>query len=256
MQQASLNFIKKLQPLRTAKGRAEHSLFIAEGERFVREIGPEWQIKCYVVSESFAGDRDLTCLENRAPLYEAADKLFGKLSDTLTPQGVLAVCGMRAFTVESMIKPGCLLLLCEQLADPGNMGTLIRTADAAGADGVILSKGCVELYNPKVIRASAGSVFHLPCAAEVDAPECVRSLRARGIKTAAALPRAQELAYGADLRGPVCVMIGNEAHGLSDGLASLADLRVRLPMSRRTESLNAAAAGSILLYEAVRQRLA
>ena len=251
---ASLNFIKKNLPLLDKKGRDQYSSFIVEGEKFVSEIPLEWLIKYYIVSEGFTHKHSISVYEERADVCIAPDRLFEKLSDTVSPQGVMAVCGQKHMALENLSTDGCLLLLCEGLSNPGNVGALIRTAAAANASGVILTKGCAELFSSKVIRASAGSVLRIPCVEGADVLSAARFIKSRGITLAAAHLKGQTSPYQADMTKPFCIMIGNEASGLSFESASLADIFIKIPMNAKTESLNAAAAGSILLYEAVRQR--
>jgi len=253
-QTASLNFIKKNLPLLSKKGRDDTGSFIVEGEKFVSEIPRDWSIAYYIVSESFAKKHDISACGVRAGIYLAQDRLYKKLSDTVTPQGIMAVCEKKPSSIEQIAANGSLLLLCEGLADPGNIGALIRTAAAAGAGGVILTKGCADLFSPKVIRASAGSLFNIPCAEMEDALSAARFLKNKGIILAAAHLKGKTSLYNADMTKALCIMIGSEARGLSPEISALADILIRIPMNSKTESLNAAAAGSILLYEAVRQR--
>jgi len=251
---ASQSFIKKNLPLLGKKGRDESGLFIAEGEKIVSEIPADWHIIYFIISEGFAQKHNIPSYESVADIYIASDRLYEKLSGTVTPQGIMAVCEKKHAAMEGFMGEGCLLLLCEDLADPGNVGALIRTAAAAGATGVILTKGSADPYNPKVIRASAGSFFHIPCAEGVDSQYAAGYLKERNITLAAAHLKGAVIPYDADMTKAFCIMIGNEARGLSNGISALADILIRIPMNAETESLNAAAAGSILLYEAFRQR--
>lgn len=179
------------------------------------------------------------------------DKRFASLSDTINPQGIFAVCEKRTFTLHDK----SFLLLGERLADPGNIGTLIRTAAAAGACGVILSEGSGDIYNPKVIRAAAGAFLRIPVIDSADFPKLIPQLKTEGLTFLAAHLQGAVLPYSLDLRGNLGILIGNEAHGLSDEVSALADFRVKLPMQAGVESLNASVAGGLLLYEVVRQRL-
>ncbi|MDR1000894.1 MAG: RNA methyltransferase [Clostridiales bacterium] len=256
---AGAEFVKKLKKL-------DGQLFIVEGEKFVKEIPSSWEVKYYVITEEFASGRqfdhgrhdhrvgsfDLRELETRAKVYITRKQLFSKISQTENPQGILAVCGKREFALDFAQAQG-LWLLCEDIQDPGNLGTLIRAAGAAGAGGVILCGACCDVYNPKVVRASAGGVFRVPV---IKAPpdDIVTALRDNHINIIAAVVRDGSLPYTLDMRGSCCVMIGNEAQGLSSALTEAANFRARLPMVA-AESLNAAVAGAVLLYEAVRQRI-
>ena len=214
------------------------------------EIPKDWNIRTYVCAESFDILKSKTKLE---PLITVPDSRFAQLSDTVTPQGIMAVCEKRTFTINHIEKT--FILIGERLSDPGNIGTLIRTAAAAGAGGVILSEGSGEIYNPKVIRAAAGASLRIPIVEEANLNEVIPILKKRGITIAAAHLQKAVLPYELDLRRGCAILIGSEAHGLSEEVTALADIRVKLPMAPGVESLNASVAGGILLYEVVRQSL-
>ena len=247
--------IKEIKSLQTKKGRSALARFIIEGEKFTAEIPASWQIHLFCASEAFAAGRDISAFRERAPLQVLPDHRFASLCDTVTPQGILAVCEKRqaAFSPGNL-PPNPLLLVCENLSDPGNVGTLIRTAAAAGAHGVLLSQGCVEAFCPKVLRAAAGAALRLPIWEGVVLPEVLPALQARGIAVTAAHLQGAVSPYATDFCRGAAILLGNEAHGLSPEATALADVRVRLPMAGGVESLNASVAGAILLYEAVRQR--
>jgi TrmH family RNA methyltransferase len=183
------------------------------------------------------------------------------LAQTTTPQGIVAVCGFLD------VGPGAILdaaprlvVLLAQVRDPGNAGTVIRTADAAGADAVVLSRGCVDVYNPKCVRAGAGSMFHLPICVDVVVEEAVRSLRAAGVRVLAADGRGRvdldELGESGGLDGPTAWIFGNEAWGLPSEVAAAADETVRVPIHGRAESLNLATAAAVCLYASARAQRA
>ena len=246
--------MSKLKQLQTKKGRDESGLFIVEGEKFVAEIPENYKIHSYYVSQKYADTHDLSLLKKRARVDVLSDKLFNEAASTITPQGIIAVCEQMRRQASNILTFGGFVLLCEEFGDPGNTGTLIRTAAAAGAGCVILTKGSCELYNPKVIRSAAGAALRLPIVQEADINEVFRTLKESRISIYAAHPRGDILPYKLDLKKDFCLMIGNEARGLSKTAINNADVLIRLPMANDTESLNASAAGSILLYEAVRQR--
>jgi len=254
IKEISQNFIKKNLPLLTKKGRSESNMFIIEGEKYVSEIPIGWTVECYIISESFAHN-DISAYEKRACVYIAKDHQYKKLSDTVTPQGIMAICKKQIHTVNNMVADACLLLLCEAVSDPGNVGTLIRTANAAGASGVILTQGCADLFNPKVIRASAGALFQIPCIVNEDALKVTNFLKSNNILLAAAHLKSDASPYCVDMTKAICIMIGNESLGLSGKISAQADISVKIPMKANAESLNAASAGAVLLFEAVRQRL-
>ena len=253
----------QLKALKTKKGRDEQGLFIVEGEKFVAEIPQDWRIRHYLCSESYLnsamGNSAKAAKFKRAPLITVSDSRFASLSDTKSPQGLMAICEKRTFSISELLaeteeaKP--FLLIGECLSDPGNIGTLIRTAAAAGAGAVILSAGSGDVYNPKTIRSAAGASLRIPVIEGADLNEVIPLLKQRGLLILAAQLQAAVLPYDLDLSQSLAILIGNEAHGLSDELSRLADVAVKLPMAQGIESLNASVAGGVLLYEVIRQRL-
>jgi TrmH family RNA methyltransferase len=188
------------------------------------------------------------------------DRALASLSDAVSPAGVVAVCRFVDRPLEHVLDPQAgpdglrLVAICADVRDPGNAGTVVRTADAAGADAVVLAGSSVDLYNPKTLRASVGSAFHLPVAVEPDVRRAVAAARAAGLGVLAA-DGAGEVdlhAAGDLLTGPVAWLFGNEAWGLPDDVAALADHRVRIPILGRAESLNLATAAALCLYESAR----
>jgi len=245
--------MREFKHLKTKKGRDETGLFIIEGEKFVTEIPHDWVILRIITAQRF--NRDLSPYKNRAPVEVVRDSLFDSLANTVTPQGIMAVVKQKRWQINQLLSPEGFILIGENLNDPGNIGTLIRTAAAAGAAGVILGKGSGDIYNPKVLRAAAGAALRLPVVTDVDLPETIGILKQAGYAIYAADLKGDALPYSLDLRGAFCWLIGNEAHGLTTEASAQADALVRLPMARDMESLNASIAGGILLYEALRQRL-
>jgi len=246
-----------LKQLRTKKGRDEAELFIIEGEKFIAEIPNDWEITDYLIAQSYKGE--IAGYKQRAECTVVRDSIFNKLADTVNPQGIIAVCKRKQHTLDSLKSAG-FFLLGENLNDPGNVGTLIRTAAAAGVDGVILTAGSCDVYNPKVLRASTGAAFRMPIVQDVSLSEIFVFFSAgqkglSDIPVFAAHPRGNVTPYDINLTGNFCIVIGNETHGISQEMAARADMLITLPMANSTESLNASVAGSILLYEAVRQRI-
>ncbi|HWM32756.1 MAG TPA: RNA methyltransferase [Pseudolysinimonas sp.] len=248
--------VRAVAKLAKRSARAEAGLFLAEGPQAVREA---FAFHPATVVEFFA---TRSALERHGALAQAAadagigveevsDAVLGAMSDTVTPQGVLAVC--RQFPVslaELMASAPRLLAILEEVRDPGNAGTIIRAADAAGADGVILTGRSVDAYNPKVVRSTTGSIFHVPVAQGIDLPAAVDAVRAAGLQVFAADIRGDELTViRDDLGAPTAWLFGNEAHGLTDESLALADRGVRVPIYGKAESLNLATAASVCLYE-------
>lgn len=188
------------------------------------------------------------------PWYEATTEVMAKCSDTVHHQGVFAVIRKYHRSLQEVLdEPDALVLAADRVQDPGNAGTMIRSADAAGATAVILGKGCVDLYNPKTIRSTMGSLFHLPVL-EWDLKDALRQAAERGIRIVSATLDAEQSFYDIDFTRSTWILMGSEAHGVSPDLLSLVNQRVKIPMKGRAESLNVAMASTIVLYEAFRQR--
>lgn len=242
--------IKEVNSLKAKKERDKTGLFILEGKRLVDEIPNSWEIKYLLKAESYSEDINF---EN---VYTVKDSLFEKISETVNPQGILAVCHIKEFDVTNVdYSNSPFFVVLEKVTDPGNMGTLIRTADAAGADGIFLSKGCVDIYNPKVIRATMGSIFHLPIYRNLNLMDLMEDFKNNNVKTLAAHLKGTSTPYKVDMTTACAVIIGNEANGLSDEISEMASDLVKIPMPGKAESMNAGIAGGILIYEAVRQRI-
>ncbi len=191
------------------------------------------------------------------------DRALASLTDAVTPAGLVAVCRLLDRPLEHVVPGSRLVALCAEVRDPGNAGTIVRTTDAAGGDAVVLAGDAVDLHNPKTLRASAGSAFHVPVAVEADPVRAVEVARAAGLTVLAAdgageldLAELEDAARDAARTGardalltrPTAWLLGNEAHGLDATLAALADHRVRIPIHGRAESLNLASAATLCLY--------
>ena len=247
---------KHIKSLSQKKNRDKEGLFLAEGVRFVSEIPPNWEVEMFVVTKAFTMENDIRNFDKRAETYIVTEELFLPLSDTENPQGVLAVCKKQREGQEEIWKRDApFLLLAEALNDPGNLGTVIRTADACGVDGIFLSKGSVDVYNPKVLRATMGSIFHVPVFQNVDLKEITLKMKEKNISLYAAHLKGDCYPYQLPLEKGCAFLIGNEARGLSHEATNLCDRWVRIPMPGKAESLNASIAAGVLMYEVVRQRL-
>jgi len=267
--------IKEIRVLKNKSGREEKGLFFIEGARFVEEAVSEAvnagngsgigllkkaeDIKYIVVSDSFLDDPDSgelmeACARNRLKVYNVTDSLFKSISDTQNPQGVLAVITVNRDSLAEAGQRSGILVILDNIRDPGNMGTIIRTADAAGCAGVIVTPGCVDLFNPKVLRSTMGSVFHIPVLHCENMKEAIAFCRQWGYKLCASHLDGSVSLFDADLSGNVAFVIGSEADGIGEDAVLGADMLVRIPMTGRAESLNAAVAAGIMIFEAVRQR--
>lgn len=228
--------------------------FLVEGAQAVSEAlaHPEGLLRLYHTA------RDHPLLERaraaHAELVEVNDEVMGKLTSTVTPQGLLGVAQYVDTDVEGLAPDARCVALLHAVRDPGNAGTILRSADAAGADAVVFSSDSVDVYNPKTVRASAGSIFHLPVVRGADTKAAVEALRGRGMRILAMDTRGDADLYELDLADPVAFLFGNEAWGLPPQVAELADQTVRVPLRGGAESLNLAAAATVCLFEWARQR--
>ncbi|MBI4531032.1 MAG: RNA methyltransferase [Candidatus Latescibacteria bacterium] len=187
---------------------------------------------------------------------EVGRNVFESLSEWDEPEGLGAVLVQRPYRLEEVPLTGQpLVVMVDSLQDPGNLGTIIRTADGVGAAGVLLIGPCVDLYNPKTLRATMGSFFALPVVECDDETAPLRWLKDRGMQVIAGTPKAAALYCEVDYRPSTCFVIGNEAHGIRETIFPYVDASVRVPIFGKADSLNAAVAGAVLLYEAVRQRM-
>lgn len=254
--------VKYLRRLTGRRFRDQEGKFLVEGVRFVEEaLNSTWPVEmlvyCQKITEEERGGKLLTSASKLGiSLLEVDEPLFKELASTETPQGILAVVQQRDNSLEEMggIAHPALLVLVDGVRDPGNLGAIIRSADALGAGGVILLKGTADIYNPKTLRATMGSLFHLPVIQGCAAEEVMDALAAWGIKTVAGAPRASMAVYDCDLCVPCALAVGGEADGAGEVVMGRVSDLVRIPMPGRAESLNVAVSAGILLYEAVRQR--
>ena len=235
-----------------SRARQESGLYVVEGPKLLKELPASQKIRAFA-SESYLknqGNKNFALQMEAEPI---PDVVFQKMSDTKSPQGILAIARQRQYQLEDLFSGGPVLIL-ENLQDPGNLGTILRTGEAAGIGGILADATTVDRYNPKVVRATMGAIFRVPYAVTEDLGEAVKTLKNRGFRVYAAHLDGRAAYDREDYRKPTAFLIGNEGQGLSEAAASLADVRIRIPMEGQVESLNAAVAASILLYEAYRQR--
>lgn len=243
--------------MKKPKARREEKCFIVEGPKMFAELPADMRREVYV-SESFLSQKQKGLLEGCA--YETvSDDVMSYMSGTQTPQGILAVAEQLSYRLEDVLmhrEPGRArhLLFLETIQDPGNLGTILRASEGAGVTGVIMSDETADVYNPKVIRSTMGSVFRVPFVYVPDLCSALETARKEGIRLFAAYLKGSVDYDREDYTGDIGFMIGNEAAGLTERAVKLADCRIKIPMSGRVESLNAAVASSILMFEAARQR--
>lgn len=249
-----------------AKTRYDQRVFVAEGIKMCQEV-PREQIEALYVSERFlAESKNQEFLKDYS--YEVvSDKVFSAVSDTKTPQGILCLVKMPQYSLDKLLgeindsKNGdqpmnkCPhLLILEGIQDPGNLGTMMRTAEGAGVTGIVMSKTTVDIFNPKVVRSTMGSLFRVPFYIADDLAETIHFLKKQGITIYAAHLQGKLLYDKPDYCSACGFLIGNEGNGLSPETVALADQYIRIPMEGKVESLNASIAAALLMYETHRQR--
>ncbi len=256
--------VKEALSLREKRNRDHTKLFLIEGYREILRAyeGKISFLKIFICPELFLGTNEQALihhLEARgAKVVSTTEKVFSKLSYRDRPDGLLAIANQMQYTFSHLEKhlqkkKSPLFVIAEAIEKPGNLGTILRTSDAAGADGVIIVDHCTDIYNPNVVRASVGTLFTLPVL-EASSDETLHWLKQHHIPVLAAIPQAEALFYDIDMKEGIAILLGTEQFGLSPFWKTNADISVRIPMHGHADSLNVAQACTILLYEAVRQR--
>ncbi|ADZ84283.1 TrmH family RNA methyltransferase [Cellulosilyticum lentocellum] len=247
------NVIKNIKELQKKKSaRKSEGLFVIEGIRGVKEIPSHVKIK-YLITTSEVDEKELGAVKAEERL-EVSKEIYNSISDTQSPQGAMAVAYMPTYDlVHFNIEAGHYLVL-ENLQDPGNLGTIIRTAHAFDFKGVFITKGSVDLYSPKVVRSTMSSLFHVPIVIEEEIDTYMDFLKQKGVTlyTTALIPGAKPI-YDVTFEEKVAIIIGNEGNGVSERVKEASDHTVIIPMPGAAESLNAAIATSICMYEITRQ---
>ena len=237
-------FVKAAKSLKTKKGREQARAFLVEGVKCVQELlayMPDGLESLIVTEGSHAQEAQQAARMGRR-VVSVAPHVMAAICDCKTPQGIAAVASLPPVADIG----GGFVVALDDVQDPQNVGTIIRTADAAGCAGVVLSPGCADCYSPKAVRASMGSLFHLPVRCEALVPFAERFLQHGGSLACADVQGSEAFALDA---AKTCLVIGNESRGASDALLEIATHRVRIPMRGRAQSLNAAVAAGILIYK-------
>ena len=247
--------VKNVIQLNTkGKARNKQGLFVVEGIKMFREAPADWISKVYIRESLYEEDswkQELAAV----PHEVVADSVFRQMSDTMTPQGILTVLHQPHYEWKDFTgNASPLLVVLEDLQDPGNLGTILRTSEGAGVDGILLSKGCVDIFNPKTIRSTMGSIYRMPFLYVDNMMELMEKLKEEHICTYAAHLKGKNFYDQEDYQGGTAFLIGNEGNGLSEELSEKSECLIRIPMAGKVESLNAAMACGILTYEASRQR--
>ncbi len=241
-----------------AKERRSAGIFLTEGFKMFEEAPEESVLEVYVaqtVWERAELPWELRAKLERVGFEIVADEVFAKMSDTQTPQGILCVIKQPGYSLEKLLDmPKPLLVVLENLQDPGNLGTIVRTGEGAGITGVIMTRQTVDIFNPKVIRATMGSIFRVPFIYVDNIEETLHKMQEKGIHTYAAHLAGKKYYDSFSFCEGTAFLIGNEGNGLSRETAELAEEYLKIPMEGQVESLNAAIAASLLMYETHRQR--
>jgi RNA methyltransferase, TrmH family len=247
--------VKQFRRLHAAKYRRQEQCFLLEGTHLLQEaVLASWPLAVVCYTESWlAREPDLLARIQAVAIRceQVSEDVSTAIATTVHPDGVVAIAHSSASAPVSIQRLG---LVLDTLQDPGNVGTILRTAAAAGVEGVLLNAGSVDLESPKVLRASAGAWFRVKTALCDDLLSTVESYRQQGFQIVATSSKAELDYWAVDYTQPTLLMVGNEGAGLSEGLIQAANLQVRIPMSAGVESLNAAIATAVMLYEAKRQR--
>ena len=250
--------VKWFKQLRERRGREATGAFLVEGPRAIEQALASGAVPLQVAYGPRLADENprlatlLARLPPGLPAFPVVERVLQSIGDTQTTQGIVAAYPIPARAPDDLPEGVSLVLLLDRISDPGNMGTLLRSAAATGCDAVLLAEGCADPYSPKVVRASAGAIFSVPLA-ELGW-QAMRRVLERLPNRLAAEARGEKVYYEADLGSPCVILIGNEAAGLSEAALALATASVRIPIESGVESLNAGVAGSLLLFEARRQR--
>ncbi len=248
--------VRAVAKLSKRAARQETGLFLLEGPQAAREAlawAPETVVEVFATPAALEKHADVRDAAEDAgvDLHHTTEAVLDAMADTVTPQGIVAVARQAPTSLRDILARGPrLIAICEEVRDPGNLGTIIRAADAAGADAVILTGRTVDPYNPKVVRSTTGSLFHVPVAVDLELADVVERVHEAGLRVVAADVQGDDFLASRELLAePTAWLFGNEARGLEDEALARADLALRLPIYGRAESLNLATAASVCLYE-------
>ena len=255
-----------------SRNRVKENVFIAEGIKMFEEAPIDNLMEIYIEETLYEmpeqgelGKKLAECQNKGISVETVSKEVFAKMSDTQSPQGVLCVMKRYTYDLKKVIEDACkkreenkrvpLFLLVEDIQDPGNLGTMMRTAEGAGADGIILTKGTADIYNPKTIRSTMGSLYRMPFVYVESLAEAITLLKQSQIKVYAAHLKGSKFFHEFSYKDGAAFMIGNEGNGLKKETADMADCYLKIPMEGQLESLNASIAAALLMYQAALERL-
>ena len=247
----SNNVYKTVKKLNSKSQREKNKMYILEGARLVHDaISNGAKIEYVIISSDYKGETP-----EGVNVYEFDKKLFDDIKDTQNSQGIIAVAKIESndFLPEKL-NDKKLIVYLDGISDPGNMGTIIRTCDGAGVDMIVLSDNCTDIYSPKTIRSTMSSIYNIPVCFDKNQKETINILKENGFNIICTDLKATKYHYELDLTQKCVIVIGNEANGINDDLLNSSDINTKIPIIGKCESLNAAVACSIMVYEALRQK--
>lgn len=245
--------VKRWKKLLSKKGRRTEGTYLVEGVHLLQEAKKaDEKIKAIIVKEGFVDSDDLLDSQAYIPIYQLGESIFSKLAETEQTQGIMAEIPIPQWNLEALLTKSNLLLLLDGIQDPGNLGTILRTAFATGVDLVVCGRGTVDLYNGKVIRSSMGALFHLPII-EADLLEIIPMLRKEKITIVGTSPHNGMYSYDYSFPSKTAIVLGNEGKGIKEAVLQQIDQAIMVPMIEKAESYNVSITAGMLLYEHLRQ---
>lgn len=245
------SIVKQTISLKNKKYRDELGFFVVEGEKQVLQIPAEYNIEYIVLTEKC--ESFVEKINHNTKIYTTTSKVFEKISDTETPQGIIAVIRKPEYVVEEIIKNKGIFLVLDCIQDPGNLGTIVRTAVAYNCSGIFISKNSVDVFSPKAIRSSMGTIFNVPVIQEVDIIKLLDIFKEKNIITYALALQTNNILSKTKFENNIAFIIGNESNGISSNVLDRTDNLIKIEMFSSVQSLNAATAASIALYEGAKQ---
>ncbi len=254
IQSSDNSIYKQIKKLQTKNGRTKAGQYIAEGKRAVCDaISNGADVAWIFWEEGYVPDFDTRNIKT----YELSKKLFDSLKLTVTSQGIMAVINFNLPAVDDMdMSAYSKVVYLDSVQDPGNMGTIIRSCDALGADAIVISRGCVDIFNPKVVRSTMASIMNVPHFIDTDSTETIARFKSFGYTVFGTFPDGDALSCNVDYTDKTLLVMGNEANGICDDIAKMCDFKIKIPMLGRAESLNVATALTVMLYEIMRDNFA
>ncbi len=246
------NKVKYIRNLNLKKFRDGENAFVVEGIKFVGEAAEWADIKFLLISEEVYNKKEVTDIRkliDEEKVIVCTDQVFGSVADTINAQGILAVLNKNTVNPNDVIDKSNFIIMCDRIQDPGNLGTIVRIADAFGPSLLLLNKGCVDVYNPKVVRASAGAIFRVPIIYFEHDMQPINIMKEKGFYIVSTVVDSEYSFDDLEERNKICLVVGNEGQGVSQEIINNSDISVTIKMSGRAESLNASVAAGISIYE-------